>query len=627
MAAGRSFAEYVKNKCYNDLFNAAERYTKANWSNLDLYMRHVNNVGRLDVEDVTIQRVYVRDLPGTKVAFEVGVEVDLVVHERSSRNDEYDECFPWLKIYCDGDLAKGLSDWQIYNVEPYSKKNAPLNSLSDALVPYIPNDRLEEVATQFLKDYYPEALRITPYGQNPIWVDPQMLAERMGLTIVTKRIKKDASVFGQLYFVDTDAEFYDSKDDSVKIVSVPEKTIIVDPMNFLLRNLGSVNNTVIHECVHYDKHKKVFELEKLFNHDASCISCEVVGGALSSVDKNATEMMERQANQLTPRIQMPAEPFTAKTKEYIAKFMRETSAKHECDVMEMVIEQLGIVFGVSKQSAKIRLVELGFDGAIGTYTYLDGHYVKPHGFKKGSVKVNQTFSLSFQEAAIEHFTNPELRQLTESGDYLFVDNHFVYNASLYVEIDECGRLQLTDYARSHMDECCLLFDIKVTSKIGNDYHTACFLNREPSDVTFEIKYHNGFRNAPQERQIAMRKKQQEEWLNIRRQMTDDPEQCMDLLLDWRNMKYTELADAIDINERTIRRTVKGVTSPKVETAVRICFALRLPPVISEKLLDALNCKLKPMDPNHQWIKEALVLKYPEGFDAASEWLYDYGIEI
>lgn len=338
-------------------------------------------------------------------------------------------------------------------------------------------------------------------------------------------------------------------------------------------------------------------------------------------------MMERQANQLTPRIQMPAEPFKAKAKEYIAKFMRETKSQHECDVMEMVIVQLGVVFGVSKQSAKIRLVELGFDGAIGTYTYLDGHYVKPHGFKKGSVKVNQTFSLSFQDAAIERFINPELRQLTESGDYLFVDNHFVYNAPLYVEQDDYGKLQLTDYARFHMDECCLLFDMKVTSKVGNDYHTACFLNREPSDVTFEIKYHNGYQNAPQERQIAMRKKQQEEWMNIRRQMTDDPEQCMDLLLDWKNMKYTELADAIDINERTIRRTVKGETTPKVETAVRICFALHLPPSITEKLLEVLNCKLKPMDTNHQWIKEALYLKYPESYDTVCEWLYDYGVEI
>jgi hypothetical protein len=64
-----------------------------------------------------------------------------------------------------------------------------------------------------------------------------------------------------------------------------------------------------------------------------------------------------------------------------------------------------------------------------------------------------------------------------------VDNHFVYNAPLYVGYNEDGKLELTDYARAHMDECCLAFDMEITSKVESTYHTACFLNREPSDVT------------------------------------------------------------------------------------------------------------------------------------------------
>lgn len=87
-------------------------------------------------------------------------------------------------------------------------------------------------------------------------------------------------------------------------------------------------------------------------------------------------------------------------------------------------------------------------------------------------------------------------------------------------------------------------------------------------------------------------------------MTDDPEQCMDLLLDWRAMKYTDLGDTIDCDPKTISRTVKGITSPSVETAVLICFGMNLSPVISEKLLDVLNCKLKRMNLDHQWISEA-----------------------
>ena len=225
---------------------------------------------------------------------------------------------------------------------------------------------------------------------------------------------------------------------------------------------------------------------------------------------------------------------------------------------------------------------MGFEEAIGTYTYLDSHYVKLHGFGKGSLRVNQTFSISAQDAMIERLCNNELRKLTEKGDYLFIDNHFVYNAPLYVGHDENGNLDLTDYARAHMDECCLVFDMKITSKVGEGYHTVCFLNREYSDFTFELKYHNGYQNAPQARQVAMRKKLVEEEISIRRQMKDDPVQCMNLLLDWKRMKYTDLGDAIDRDPKTISRTVRRETAPKVETAALICFGMNLPPTISLK---------------------------------------------
>jgi hypothetical protein len=628
MISARSFAEFVKAKCFDGLCKAVENYANENWCLLGLYSHRVQNIEQAVFSDATIERVYVSDLPGTRVSFDVGVEVEMEVSEANRHNDYSDECYPWVRVSCEGDLSCGLDDWKIKSIEPYDKKKAPMNSLSDALVPYIPYDRLESVATAFLKEHYPEALRIPRPKQAPIYVDPSVLADRLGLTIKTQRIKEDASVFGQIFFAETDTEMFDVRTGTAMPVHVDERTIVVDPTMYLLRNYGSVNNTIVHECVHWVKHRKVFELEKLYNDQASSITCEVVGGAKANVDQSATEQMERQANQLTPRIQMPAEPFKAKAKEYIIKFMRETNARHENEVMEKVIVALETDFGVSKQAAKIRLVELGFDEAIGTFTYLDGHYVKPHGFRKGILKVNQTFSLNAQDAAIQRLVNPELRQLTESGDYLFVDNHYVYNAPLYVGKDENGRLDLTDYARSHMDECCLVFDMTITSKVGEDYHTACFLNREPNDITFEIKFHNGYQNAPQERQVAMRKKVQAEELEIRKQMTDDSEQCMKLLLDWRGMNYTDLGLEIDRDPKTISRTVKGETAPTVETAALICFGLHLPPTISFKLIEVLGCKLNPMKyPNHQWINEALYIKYPEPIWAIREYLAPYGVEI
>lgn len=632
MAAGRSFKEFVKDKCYNGLYAAAEKYITDNWESFDLCTQKIHRTGFVEITDGRIERVYVEDRPGMRIAFDVGFEVDLDICEGDYHYDESEETSIWLRIPCEGDISNGLKDWEIdeNGIRLYNPQKPPVNALSDSLVPYIPNDQLDKVATDFLKENYPDALKITPHGQAPVYVDPQIIAKKLGLTVRMQRIREDASVFGQIYFTDTEAEMFDANQGKNVSMHISGKTIIVDPQIFLLRNLGSVNNTIIHECIHWEKHKKVFELERLFNADASNISCEVVGGAVSQITKTATQQMERQANQLAPRIQMPSDPFRAKANEYIGKFMRETNARYTIDIMEQVICALAADYVVSKQAAKIRLVELGFEEAIGTYTYIDGHYVRPHGFRKGVIKVNQTFSLSAQDAAIERFSNLELRQLTQNGDYLFIDNHYVYNAPLYVQLDEEGNLQLTDYARAHMEECCLVFDMKVTSKIGIDseYHTACFLNREDSDVTFEIHFHNGLQNAPQERQVAMRRKQLEEELKIRKQMTDDPLQCIQLIIDWKGVKYTELGKIINRDPKTLSRIYNGDTDPTQDTLILICFGLHLSPVISEKLLDVFGCPLNPVKcPNHQWIKEALFIKYPESMRGVRNYLAPYGINL
>ncbi len=416
MANTRSFTEYVAKTFDNQFWAAAETYLDENIESLDIELYRIRKAGEPEIADVKVEHVWVDDLPEMKIQFDVALSVTFEIPEADYHYDDSEEKTIWLMVRCSGDIGCNLEDFNIFEVSSYTGKNRAKNPLDDSLVPYIPYEKLDEVATAFLEEYYPEALKITQYGQDPIWVDPNILTERLGLTIKNQRIREDSSVFGQIYFVDTEAEMYDSNIQSNVTMQIEGKTIVVDPYMYLLRNLGSVNNTIIHECVHWVKHRKVFELEKLYNETASHISCEVKGGAISTVSKKSTEWMEKQANQLTPRIQMPAEPFRIKANQYIAKFMRESNARHTVDVMEQVITALETSFAVSKQAAKIRLVELGFEEAIGTYTYLDGHYVKPHGFRKGAIKINQTFSLSAQDAAIERFVNPELRALTANGD-------------------------------------------------------------------------------------------------------------------------------------------------------------------------------------------------------------------
>lgn len=626
MAFGHSFTKLLNEKFLDKLCEVSSAYIEEHRDGLDIKLHKVRKIGEIEIIETRIKKVYVNDLPKTKVAFDVILEVELVIKEADYHYDESDTCNLWIRVPCEGDLLIHVSDWEINEegVEQYFKKNLPGSCLSDSLVPYISSCQLEKIATEFLKEYYPSALSETKNGI-PIHVDPTVLAKNLGLTIERKVIKDD-SVFGQIYFEDAETDVSDLLEKGTTFIKA--KTIVVNPRRFFLSNYGSENNTIIHECVHWVKHRKAFLLEKLFDSKVSRITCEAVDKAERQKTQKELQIMEWQANQLAPRIQMPIKPFRKRARNYIATLQLLNHAKYEFEVMEEVIDSLAQEFKVSRQSAKIRLVQLGFHQAIGTYTYIGGHYVRPHCFKYGFIGPSQTFSISAQKAAYERITNSELFRLTENGDYLFVENHFVYNAPLYVKNSgKGGQLELTDYALDHMDECCLVFDLKIKNIINEDYQTVCFLNRNDGDVTFEYKFNNKLQNVPKADQIAYRKKQLQENAKIRKQMTDEPEQCIQLLLKWRGKNYSDLGDAIDLNPKTISRTVKGETVPKVETVARICFGLHLPPDISQKLFDVFGCKLNFNNMEHQCIREALTYKYPEPFDVILDFLEDYGVNL
>ena len=77
-----------------------------------------------------------------------------------------------------------------------------------------------------------------------------------------------------------------------------------------------------------------------------------------------------------------------------------------------------------------------------------------------------------------------------------MDSHFVLNHPKYLRYDASGNLQMTDYARYHANECCIVFDISLKTDVDCHYHTECFLNRdENTPFDFELKYDDGIDEA------------------------------------------------------------------------------------------------------------------------------------
>lgn len=166
MAGKHSFTDYIATTYSNQLWETVEKYLQDEWDPSDYDFRKLHRVGTPEIEDVSVQHIWVADRPEMQIQFDVAVSVELTVPDANHHYDDYEEKTIWLMIRCEGDLDKDLEDFNIFEVSSYNGKNRIRNALDDSLVPVISRDRLEEVAENFLRHHYKKALL------EPCWVDP-----------------------------------------------------------------------------------------------------------------------------------------------------------------------------------------------------------------------------------------------------------------------------------------------------------------------------------------------------------------------------------------------------------------------------------------------------------------------
>lgn len=625
MSAGRSFTEYVANRFYNNLFVAVGNYIEESYASLDLCSNVVKFLDSAILSDITVKRAYVGDSDDMRISFDVALEAEIEVYEVDRHHDNSDVCNHWFLVKCEADLAQQLDDFRIIGVSQYSQKACMERPLDDNLVPFIKPEKLDEVAADFLRRNYPRVLL------EPTAIDVVDLAHEMGLTIERHHITKDFSVFGQIFFADCEVELYDPETDSTVHRLIKAKTIVVDPKAFFLRNIGSVNNTIVHECVHWDRHRKVFELERLYNSEATQIKCMVIGGIKDSKARTATDYMEWQANSLAPRIQMPIDQFKKKATAFIQKYRREFGTVPLVDIMEPVIDELATFFCVSRQAAKIRMVDAGYQEAVGAFTYIDGRYVRPHTFKKGSVEKCQTYSIGVDDAAFVALSDMRLRGQAGKGAYIYVDSHFCLNNPKYIINDETGRVVMTEYARLHLDECCLAFELKAKSKnkYGEQYYKECILYR---DVNSGIEYQVTFSGDTNKDVMAKADAILEREKNAQSVINAMPPKFGDALvylMKQEKQSVEGLAENARMDVKMLQRMRNDPNYPKnIESVVAICVGMHLQPEVSGELIKRSGFGLRlAQNESHLFYKFFLDSFYMHTVDECNEILRAKGFDI
>jgi len=226
--------------------------------------------------------------------------------------------------------------------------------LTKSLVPIIPKDHLDTVATDFLNEYFSEAL-LYP-AQIPI---EEIATNKMSLKLERVSITDDLSILGQMFFSDGGAEVYLKETDEVIIKNVHKGTMFIDPNVSLVRNIGSERNTIAHECVHWYMHRQYHQLAALAGNSSLAVAsrCPVEEIKKNENKWDDVDWMEWQANGIAPTILMPKVHFINSVNKnmWYQKYLK----RREEAMLDVLIAEIAEFYGVSKQSVSIRLKETG----------------------------------------------------------------------------------------------------------------------------------------------------------------------------------------------------------------------------------------------------------------------------
>lgn len=617
--------EYLNEHYYNLLAEKAAGYVAAHkYSFKSEYIPYF--LEDPEVDDCSITSLYTEALKGDYVYIHCSVSVGVLVtgHAYGKRHNDVDtdRIQLWLSMKLEAKFVDGFENMRVVDVrlledrESFRMRAASTKNF----VPYIQEQDLEYHAEQFLEKYYPEALK------TPMPISMRELTKRMGLKVLMGNLGGGA--FGKCFFRDKK-----NKNRDGSVTEIKRGTILCDKTAFFFNGIGNTNNTIVHEAVHWELHKKFFALMHLLDESLSHIACTVLGGDVPPLSQGLAEeykWMEWQANALAPRILMPAKMMKLKFEQIKAEEL-SAGETNLALVYERTINRLARFFDVTVTSVKIRLLELGFDYLKGIHDFVDSKPVRSYLYNPTQIKPEQSFSAGFYDAVANGTMNLQLREQLENQTIVYADGFFVINSKKYTYRDkETGRQELTDYALEHMDECCLVFDHERKNKnsFNDKYYSMCFLARSKnsefnSNIDSEDEHNAAvMARAAQSADLCDELPDVGEANRLARMMNGTFGEALKVLMKENGYSNASLYQECGINDHKIADFVKDRQSPTKKEVLAICATMELYPSVIYKLLDAASISLNMASEQDCMYEFLIRTKYWSGLDVWNQQLRD-----
>lgn len=602
------FDKYIFDTYYEQIVKTVKGFIFNNKDNTDLstYMVPEPN-GFIEFDNFELYKINYEIINNCELNLEIIVIADVIVRQYIKGEMEVDTKTKFVSVYAEVELDAGIKNFRIYNTEFKSdqyKKSRNLK-LSKDWVPYIRKKDFDDIAEKFLRKYYPQALT------QPTPVPVETIVSEMGLSIHQEKLTIDNSVFGKMVFKDTDVEVIEDE----KLVSkhFNKGSILVDKDVVFKRNVGSYNNTVIHECVHWELHKVFHEVKMVLDKDHSQVSSWTKENLADSSMWTSLDWMEWQANGIAPRILMPKVQTRIKIRELFQTLTLVNPDISRSELVQEVVDNLATFFEVSRQAAKIRMIDLGFKEANGVYNYLDDRYMHNFAFELEAFDKGSSYTITSNDLCFEYCFNESFRQIIDRNKFIYVDNHLCLKDKKFIYMTKDGPI-MTDYAYEHMDECCLIFKVKSKNftSISNETYYDYVLNR---GVTKESEIKADFVDILQNPSL-MDQLPPLDMMKLGKKISELlkelPFEFSGTLRSHRKRKNCTqpfLAKLVGITERTLRdyETLED-NLPRLELTLSFCFALKLRPELSDDMIKKAGHQLT-ISPPHQVYKMLLSTSY------------------
>lgn len=563
--------------------------------------------GFIEFDDFELYKINYEIINNCKLRLEIIVIADVIVRQYIKGEMEIDTRPKFVSVYAEVELDASIKSFQIYSAEFKSDqyKNSKDLKLSKDWVPYIRRRNFDDIAERFLRKYYPQALT------QPTPISVETIVSEMGLSIHQEKLTIDDSIFGKMVFKDTDVEVIEEEQLVAKHFN--KGSILVDKDVVFKRNVGSYNNTVIHECVHWELHKVFHEVKMILDQEHSTVSSWTEENLADSSMWSSLDWMEWQANGIAPRILMPKIQTKIKIRELFQTLTLVNPDISRSELVQEVVDNLASFFKVSRQAAKIRMIDLGFKEANGVYNYLDDRYMHNFAFELEAFDNGSSYTITSNDLCFEYCFNEKFKQIIDRNKFLYIDNHLCLKDKKYISMTKDGPI-MTDYAYEHMDECCLLFKVKSKNlkSISDEDYYDYVLNRGvaneseiKADFVDIIQNPSLMDQLPPLEMVKLAK-------NISNLLKELPFEYSGTLRSHRERKKCSqplLAKIVGIDKRTLRKyETEDDYLPKLELALSFCFALKLLPQLSEDMLEKAGYRLT-ISPQHQVYRMLLSTSY------------------